>query len=540
MLSCLALVPWIFVMMGFRNKAVTARPKPAQRRAILSQALKSHVFWTIALGFSAIAIAVSALVVHMVPLLRDAGMAPLQAAAVASFTGLGVLLGRIVIGWLIDHFFAPFVAAAVFTLTALGCLLLAYGGPQTAPFAAFLIGFSLGAEVDLISYLTARYFGMAAYGVLYAMIYAFFVVGASVGPVLAGRTFDMTGNYSLAIWMVIGLLMTGASAILTLPRFDAVPAKPDTSPASLPPPRWSRTENPATPSPARPDHRTSSTKKINEARNGTKSSPRGRRRHSFQPDRRLHGRSFLISYTGEGLQRPECILAARDGSLWAADARGGVVHIFPDGSQQLVTQRAETTFASATDDETRFIAGTLPNGLAFARNGDVVISNFGTDRLEVMTRDGETRVLVNSIDGEPIGKVNFVLRDSRDRLWLTISTRTKNWMRAISPCIADGYIALYDQGRLRIVADGFHFTNEIRLDAREEWLYVAETTARRITRLRVRRTAASPIARSSAPPTTEPSSTVSPSTPTAISAAPPDNGPHLRHHSGGRDADHSR
>ena len=192
-----------------------------------------------------------------------------------------------------------------------------------------------------------------------------------------------------------------------------------------------------------------------------------------------------ISYTGEGLQRPECILAARDGSLWAADARGGVVHIFPDGSQQLVTQRAETTFASATDDETRFIAGTLPNGLAFARNGDVVISNFGTDRLEVMTRDGETRVLVDSIDGEPIGKVNFVLRDSRDRLWLTISTRTKNWMRAISPCIADGYIALYDQGRLRIVADGFHFTNEIRLDAREEWLYVAETTARRITRLRV-------------------------------------------------------
>ena len=36
-----------------------------------------------------------------------------------------------------------------------------------------------------------------------------------------------------------------------------------------------------------------------------------------------------------------------------------------------------------------------------------------------------------------------------------------------------------------MVADGFHFTNEIRLDAREKWLYVAETCARRITRLRV-------------------------------------------------------
>jgi gluconolactonase len=199
-----------------------------------------------------------------------------------------------------------------------------------------------------------------------------------------------------------------------------------------------------------------------------------------------------ITYIGEGLQRPECILAERDGSLWTADARGGVVHIYPDGSQQLVTQRAETGFSAAMGNATRFITGTLPNGLAFTRNGDIVISNFGTDRLELMTRDGESRVLVDTIDGEPIGKVNFVLRDSRDRLWLTISTRTANWMQAISPSIVDGFIALYDpaedqgQSRLRIVADGFHFTNEIRLDAREEWLYVAETCARRITRLRVR------------------------------------------------------
>ncbi|RYE86374.1 MAG: SMP-30/gluconolactonase/LRE family protein [Hyphomicrobiales bacterium] len=193
-----------------------------------------------------------------------------------------------------------------------------------------------------------------------------------------------------------------------------------------------------------------------------------------------------ITYVGEGLQRPECILAERDGSLWSADARGGVVHIRPDGTQALITQTAGRGFAEAADEEARFVSGTLPNGLAFAGNGDVLISNFGTDRLEVMTRSGETRVLVDSIDGRAIGKVNFVLRDSRDRIWLTISTRTRNWMRAMSPNVRDGYVALYDGGRLRIVADGFAFTNEIRLDADEEWLYVAETCACRVTRLRVR------------------------------------------------------
>lgn len=195
-----------------------------------------------------------------------------------------------------------------------------------------------------------------------------------------------------------------------------------------------------------------------------------------------------IRSIGEGLQRPECILAEPDGSLWSADARGGVVHIRPDGTQTLITQQAATGFAEAASDEARFTTGTLPNGLAFTASGDLAIANFGTDRLELMTRTGETRVLADTIDGQPIGKVNFVLRDSRNRLWLTISTRVKNWMQAAaSRDIADGYVALFDpaRGDLRVVAEGFRFTNEIRLDAREEWLYVVETCGPCISRLRV-------------------------------------------------------
>ncbi|MCG6910853.1 MAG: SMP-30/gluconolactonase/LRE family protein [Deltaproteobacteria bacterium] len=192
-----------------------------------------------------------------------------------------------------------------------------------------------------------------------------------------------------------------------------------------------------------------------------------------------------IQYIGENLQRPECILAEKDGTLWSADAGGGVMRISPDGTQKLITQSFETHFSAATDDASRFTEGTLPNGLAFAENGDIIISNFGTDVLEVMSRDGETRLMYDSIDGEPIGKVNFVLRDSRNRIWLTISTRVKNWMETISPNISDGYIALADERGLRIVADGFSFTNEIRLDAREEYMYIVETTGQRVSRMKV-------------------------------------------------------
>lgn len=197
-----------------------------------------------------------------------------------------------------------------------------------------------------------------------------------------------------------------------------------------------------------------------------------------------------IQYLGRDLQRPECILAERDGTLWCADARGGVTRLTHDGTQEFIGQKADERFAvartaSAVDLESKFTQGTLPNGLAFAANGDILISNFGTDLLEVMTRSGATRTLYDRIDGEPIGKVNFVLRDSKDRIWITVSTKVNPWTAAASSRVRDGYIAVVDEAGIRIVADGFHFTNEIRFDAREEWLYIVETTGPHITRMRV-------------------------------------------------------
>ncbi|MEN3279059.1 MAG: gluconolactonase [Solirubrobacteraceae bacterium] len=191
-----------------------------------------------------------------------------------------------------------------------------------------------------------------------------------------------------------------------------------------------------------------------------------------------------IRIVGRDLQRPECILAEPDGTLWSADARGGVMRIDPDGSQELVAQRAEPPADDTGAVERYILEGTLPNGLAFAGNGDFVIANFGSDAVERMTRDGHTTTMYTEIDGETIGKANFVLADSRGRVWLTVTTRLQPWTRSINEKAPDGYIALIDDDGIRIVADGFVGTNEIRFDADEQWLYVVESNARRISRLR--------------------------------------------------------
>lgn len=189
---------------------------------------------------------------------------------------------------------------------------------------------------------------------------------------------------------------------------------------------------------------------------------------------------------GRDLQRPECVLAEKDGTLWSADARGGMMRINPDGTQQFIGQSADTRFTEAGGGADRYIMqGTLPNGVCIAANGDFIIANFGTNAVERMKRSGESRTLYTEIDGRPLGKTNFVLRDSKGRIWLTVTTRAEPWTRSINEKLADGYIALIDEHGIRIVADGLVGTNEVRMDANEEWLYVVETNARRIARFRV-------------------------------------------------------
>ncbi|RYF45831.1 MAG: SMP-30/gluconolactonase/LRE family protein, partial [Comamonadaceae bacterium] len=194
-----------------------------------------------------------------------------------------------------------------------------------------------------------------------------------------------------------------------------------------------------------------------------------------------------IRHVGTDLQRPECVLAEHDGTVWAADARGGVMRIATDGAQQLIVPSTAAGHSAEPGFAERYVLsqGSLPNGIAFLPNGDFVIANWGTDSVEVMDRQGRVRRLFDQIDGQPLGKANFVLRDGRGRIWLTVTTRTKPWTDSINARARDGYIAVIDEQGVRIVADGFEGTNEVRLDSAEEWLYVVESNARRISRLKV-------------------------------------------------------
>ncbi len=212
-------VPIVYLLLRDAPEDEDGQPQQAQSGLTLSQAISTVTFWKVASIFFLISTAILGLIPAFIPLLQDAGLSAKQAGQLGAALGLSVMVARLFIGFIIDRIFAPYVAAAAFSCVALGCLALGLGGIEYAMVAAIALGFAVGAEVDLIGYFTARYFGMAHYGAIYGLQYSIFIFGAAIGPVYTGYIWDVTGNYDLALVIAAALMVPVVAIALTLPRF---------------------------------------------------------------------------------------------------------------------------------------------------------------------------------------------------------------------------------------------------------------------------------------------------------------------------------
>jgi hypothetical protein len=109
-----------------------------------------------------------------------------------------------------DRLYAPYVAAFFFGSVAIGIALLWTGlGGASVYAAALLVGLGLGAEVDVIAYLTSRYFGLHSFGEIYGYLFAVFALAGALGPVLMATGFDRTGSYRTPLMSFFFATVTG-------------------------------------------------------------------------------------------------------------------------------------------------------------------------------------------------------------------------------------------------------------------------------------------------------------------------------------------
>lgn len=182
------------------------------------EALVTRCFWQMALSLTVVAVAISAVNVHAVPLFTDRGINAGTAAALAGLIGLSVTAGRLVSGFLLDHVAGPVVAFGMFALPAFACILLIFAGSNLwlCGIAIGIVGIAAGAEHDIAAYLCAKYFGRVHYGKIYGLLYTLYGVGAGLGPLVAGWAVGESGDYRTALYAGAAMFAVAAIVILTV------------------------------------------------------------------------------------------------------------------------------------------------------------------------------------------------------------------------------------------------------------------------------------------------------------------------------------
>jgi len=184
-------------------------------------AMRTKQFWILGAVLFLTVIVVAGLLSNFERIMTEQGFERSSIAQIAAVMGLTVIIGRLMVGALVDRFWAPGVAACFFLVATLGLLILV--GTQvtmaTALLVAVMIGLAAGAELDLLAYLTGKYFGPAHYPAIFGLIIAFFTVGAGIAPPLFGMAAQMFQGYGTTLSISIGLLLVSILLFLSLGRY---------------------------------------------------------------------------------------------------------------------------------------------------------------------------------------------------------------------------------------------------------------------------------------------------------------------------------
>ena len=188
----------------------------------LREGLRTPRFWLLNIALSMIVACVVTLVTNGVPLLRDKGLEAVDAARIFGSFGLSLILGRVVVGYLVDRLWAPGVAAVALSLPALGCLLLGtVDASDTVWLVAgvMLVGIGAGAEFDLAAFLVSKYFGLRDYGRLFGIHLGLITLASTLAPWLFGQLYRSTGTYQATLMVCGPLFITGGLVLLTMGRY---------------------------------------------------------------------------------------------------------------------------------------------------------------------------------------------------------------------------------------------------------------------------------------------------------------------------------
>lgn len=177
-----------------QNKAASSDLLPGMT---FSAGVRTSTFWAISAAiFLGIAV-VNGMLMQLVPLLTDRGFPISKATGMMGFAGISLITGRVLAGYLVDRIFASYIAIFFLILPMIGVAIFASGFAGIwIVIGTILLGLSVGAEFDLLAFITGRYFGVRAFGALYGLGLLWASFANATGTGLMGWCYQLKHSYA--------------------------------------------------------------------------------------------------------------------------------------------------------------------------------------------------------------------------------------------------------------------------------------------------------------------------------------------------------
>lgn len=183
----------------------------------LQQAMQTKQLWLLCIMLFFFGISLQMIMVHVVPHITDLKIAATNAALVLAVIGGAGTGGRVIMGMAADRIGNKLAFIMSFGLisTALFWLLVAKELWMLYLFAV-IFGFGYGGIATLMSPVAAHLFGLNSLGIILGVINLSSHVGETIGPIVAGHIFDITGSYNLAflVCTVISFISLTLASVL--------------------------------------------------------------------------------------------------------------------------------------------------------------------------------------------------------------------------------------------------------------------------------------------------------------------------------------
>ncbi|MDA1278812.1 MAG: MFS transporter [Chloroflexi bacterium] len=151
---------------------------------------------------------------HFVAYTTDLGATAVQGAGALATVGVAGLAGGLGFGYLADKYGRRPLLVFAYTMRALGYgVLLTATGLPIAILGVVIIGSSWTSVISLTGTVTSDAYGLRRLGTIYGTMFMVMPFGASSAVWLAGRLYDTSGSYEVALWISLGMGVLAATAV---------------------------------------------------------------------------------------------------------------------------------------------------------------------------------------------------------------------------------------------------------------------------------------------------------------------------------------